>query len=196
MSSPDRERENGGPARRPGMLRGVTAPALPKRLLLLRHANAESTLGVVDHERALTERGRRDAAAVGAWLVMAGIDCDLVICSTALRTRQTWDAAAGAGARAAEIDYHSAIYHGGPTGVLGVIGQDAGDLETVLVVGHAPTMPMLAEALTAGRGNAQAHADLAAGFPTAALAVLRYAGRWPDLGQGTAELEAFAIGRG
>ena len=178
------------------MLADVTAPPPPKRLLLLRHANAESTLGVIDHERALTDRGRRDAAAVGGWLVTAGIDCDLVICSTALRTRQTWASAAAAGARAAEIDYHSAIYHGGPTGVLRAIGEDAGDLETVLVVGHAPTMPMLAEALTAGRGDSRAQTDLAAGFPTAALAVLRYAGRWADLGPGTAELEAFAIGRG
>ena len=178
------------------MLADVTAPPPPKRLLLLRHANAESTLGVIDHERALTDRGRRDAAAVGDWLVRADSGSVLLISPTAPPPRRAWGSAAAAGARAPEIDYHSAIYHGGPTGVLRAIGEDAGDLETVLDVGHAPTMPMLAEVLTAGRGDSRAQTDLAAGFPTAALAVLRYAGRWADLGPGTAELEAFAIGRG
>jgi len=103
---------------------------------------------------------------------------------------------AAGGARAEAITFDSAIYHGGPTGVLQALVEGAGTAATVVIVGHAPTMPMLAEALTAGRGSAQAHSELAAGFPTTGLAVLRYAGHWADLGQGTAELEAFFIGRG
>jgi len=175
---------------------GVTSTQPTKRLLLLRHAAAETTLGVLDHDRELTDRGRRDAHAVGEWLVATGIECDLVICSTALRTRQTWDHVAAAGARAEAISFERAVYLAGPTGVLRALAEDAGDGATVVIVGHAPTMPMLAESLTAGRGSAQAHSELAAGFPTTGLAVLRYAGAWADLAPGTAELEAFVIGRG
>lgn len=183
-------------AGRTGHPQGVISDQATKRLLLLRHAKAEQTFGVLDHERELTDRGRRDAHAVGEWLAAQEIDADLVICSTALRTRQTWDHVAAGGARAEAITFDSAIYHGGPTGVLQALVEGAGTAATVVIVGHAPTMPMLAEALTAGRGSAQAHSELAAGFPTTGLAVLRYAGHWADLGQGTAELEAFFVGRG
>ena len=52
---------------------------------VLRHAKAEQTFGVLDHERELTDRGRRDAHAVGEWLAAQEIDADLVICSTAIK---------------------------------------------------------------------------------------------------------------
>ena len=162
-------------AGRTGHPQGVISPQATKRLLLLRHAKAEATFGVLDHERELTDRGRRDAHAVGEWLAAQEIDADLVICSTAVRTRQTWDHVAAGGARAEAITFDSAIYHGGPTGVLQALVEGAGTAATVVIVGHAPTMPMLAEALTAGRGSAQAHSELAAGFPTTGLAVLHAA---------------------
>ena len=40
-----------------------------RRLLLLRHAKAErSAPGASDHERALIERGRKDAVKIGAYM--------------------------------------------------------------------------------------------------------------------------------
>ncbi len=167
-----------------------------KRLLLLRHAKAEQGFGVHDHDRQLTERGRRDAAAVGRWLADAGIVCDLVICSTAIRTRQTWDEASRNGAHTEFVEYRRQIYLGGSAGVLQSIREDAGEMNTVLVVGHAPTMPALASALSEGEGSAKAHAALGDGFPTTGLAVLRYTGEWALLGPGSCELEKFVVGRG
>lgn len=175
---------------------GVNTPRPERRLLLLRHANAETTLGVLDHDRELTDRGRRDAHAVGEWLAAQEIAVDLVLCSTAIRTRQTWDAVALAGVPAARVIHLPVIYQGGATGVLQAVVDEAGEAATVVIVGHAPTMPMLADALSAGQGSAQAQAELAAGFPTTGLAVLRYSGEWTDLGPGTAEVETFYIGRG
>lgn len=62
-----------------------------RRLVVLRHAKSAWPDGVADHERPLAPRGRRDAPAAGRWLREAGCVPDLVVCSTAGRTRQTWD---------------------------------------------------------------------------------------------------------
>ena len=59
----------------------------------------------------------------------------------------------------------------------------------LVVVGHNPTMATLASGLSEGDGSSVAHECLAAGFPTSALAVLRYAGPWAGLSFGSASLE-------
>ena len=132
----------------------MTSAAHDKRLILVRHSKAEQNAALVDHDRQLTERGRRDAQAVGAWLKTESIVCDLVICSTSVRTRQTWEEAVRGGAHTEFVEYRRGVYLGGTAGVLDSIRDDAGDLETVLVVGHAPAMPSIASILCDGEGSA------------------------------------------
>jgi len=61
--------------------------ATQRRLILIRHAKAvEEDVGG-DHARALAERGKADAAALGAWLLEHGLWPDAALCSTAARTR-------------------------------------------------------------------------------------------------------------
>lgn len=68
-----------------------------RMLVLLRHAKAETTLGTVsDADRPLSSRGYADATAAGTWLGIEGLRPELVICSPARRTRQTWQAVATA----------------------------------------------------------------------------------------------------
>jgi Phosphohistidine phosphatase SixA len=59
-------------------------------LVVLRHAKAVHTLGLADLDRTLTDRGRRDAAAAGAWLRAQGLLPAQVLCSPAQRTRETF----------------------------------------------------------------------------------------------------------
>lgn len=61
-----------------------------RRIVLLRHAKAEPDDDAGDHERRLSERGRREAARVGARLVASGLVPDVVWSSDARRTRETW----------------------------------------------------------------------------------------------------------
>ncbi|MFI5495377.1 SixA phosphatase family protein [Actinoplanes sp. NPDC051859] len=67
-----------------------------RTLILLRHAKAETPGELLDVERRLTDRGRRDASAAGSWLALQGLLPGLVLCSSATRTRQTWHAVATA----------------------------------------------------------------------------------------------------
>ena len=167
-----------------------------RTLVLLRHAKAEQVPGKPDHDRMLTTRGRQDAEAAGAWLRTNGIVAELVICSTSVRTRETWEHAAKGGAHTEFVEYRRAVYQGGSAGILDSIREDAGEVRTLVVVGHSPSVPDLASSLTDGQGSPAAHSAMGEGFPTCGLAVLRYAGDWPDLGAGDASLEAFQVCRG
>jgi phosphohistidine phosphatase len=159
-----------------------------KMLILFRHAKAEQVPGKQDHDRELTNRGHRDAAAAGRWLHEQGLGAELVLCSDSVRTRQTWASAAEGGACGEAVEYDSALYSGGEGGVLDVVRERSGEAQVVLVVGHNPAMAMLASGLTEGNGSTAAHECLADGFPSGSVAVLRYAGPWHSLGYGTAEL--------
>jgi len=167
-----------------------------KVLILFRHAKAEQVPGKPDQERELTPRGRRDATAAGRWLHEHGLGPELVLCSTAVRTRQTWEAAVEGGACGETVEYDRTVYAGGSQGVLQVVRESAGEAQVVLVLGHNPTLAMLASALSEGDGSPQAHECLAAGFPTSTVAVLRYAGAWSGLDVGTASLERCHTARG
>ena len=166
-----------------------------RTLVLLRHAKTEQVEGKADHDRELTDKGVRDAVAAGRWLHEQGIVADLVICSTSRRTRQTWEHAASGGAQAEFVEYRRAVYQGGTSGVLQTVREDGGEVRTLVVVGHAPSMPDLASALTDGRGSNVAHVAMGDGFPTGALAVLSYDGEWADLTAGAAHLERFHVAR-
>ena len=62
-----------------------------RRLMLLRHAKTEADApSGKDHDRRLDDRGRSDAADVGAWMARHHHVPDLVLVSTAVRAQQTW----------------------------------------------------------------------------------------------------------
>ena len=61
-----------------------------KTLLLLRHAkSAWSDPRLDDHDRPLNGRGERAAKAMADHIAREGPRPDLILCSTAMRTRQT-----------------------------------------------------------------------------------------------------------
>src|SRR5262245_44723973 len=65
-----------------------------RRLMLLRHAKTETDApSGQDHDRRLDERGRRDAAEMGHWIGRNPPFPELVLVSTAVRAKQTWDLA-------------------------------------------------------------------------------------------------------
>jgi phosphohistidine phosphatase len=159
------------------------------RLLLLRHAKAERSSSGGDHERALSTRGRADAAEIGKAVSEQGGGLDLILCSTSLRTRQTWEGVRPALAKPPKPRFLKDIYE--PDGdYIPVLRDEAGDADVALLIGHNPAIQVtalrLAESITGADGTA-----LANGFPTAALAVFSFEGDWDDLAAGAARLSAF-----
>lgn len=118
----------------------------PRRLLLVRHAEAEHRFGGGDHTRALTGTGREQAAQAGRRIAAEGLLPDYVLCSSARRTRETWELLQAELAREPGVDVSDSLYLSGPDEVLDLIGEIPPEVETLLVMGHNPAMGQLAAA--------------------------------------------------
>jgi phosphohistidine phosphatase len=179
--------------------------AAGRTLVLLRHAKSAWPDGP-DHERPLARRGMRDAPAVGHWLRAAGHVPDQVLCSTARRARETWQLAQSALDAAPPAVFDDRAYQASARQLLDLIRRAPAAARTLLVVGHDPAVPELAVTLAAPAppGETGAAGDAAepamvgrmrAKFPTAAVAVFEFTGRWDQLAPGLARLIRFATPR-
>jgi phosphohistidine phosphatase len=147
-------------------------------LIVLRHAKAASPTGLLDIERPLADRGRADAVRVGDELRAAGRLPERVLCSTAVRTRQTLDGLA----LDAPVEFEPRIYDNDAEEILQLLREQDDEVGTLLLVGHNPSMHQLVFGLTGGAGD---H------FPTSATAVVEFDGAWADLWPGSGRLVSF-----
>lgn len=162
---------------------------MPKTLVVLRHAKSAWPEDIPDHDRPLSERGRRDAPAVGRWLREQGVKIQLSLVSSARRTVETADLVD------TELDepprrvVSDEVYGGGAGDLLDRVRVLPDDVDTVLVIGHNPSVGMLASVLD----------DSSSGlleFKTSAVAVFEIGERWADANAGSARLVASAVPRG
>ena len=160
---------------------------------MLRHAKAASQ-GPDDHGRPLTARGRRQATDVGAYV--AG-DPVLGVARARARAVVVGPARRGDGrardgrARArAELVVEPALYGADADDVVEIVRGLGGDADSVMVVGHNPTVHELAVLLLDDE-DVNGRARLDTGFPTAALAVIAMATpTWTRLAPGSGMLLA------
>ena len=167
----------------------------PRRVVVMRHAQAEQ-VAPSDLERALTERGRAQAADAGSWLADLGVEPDHALVSGARRTRETWEALSAAAGWSLEADLDAGLYAAGPDAALDLVRQVPDQVRELLVIGHNPTVGYLAQLLSDGTGDEAATREMTAGYPTCALTVFEYDGAWADLDLGSARVAAFHVGRG
>ncbi len=142
-----------------------------RRVILFRHAKTEAqSVGGRDFDRALTERGRLDAALVARRLAEVGFTPDRVLVSPALRARQTWTCVAGT-FPGAQMDIRDGLYNAAPEDVAAAMGT-AGSA-SLMIIGHNPSLQELAiEMLAEGRGTPGDIEQLTVSFPTATAVVL------------------------
>ena len=166
-----------------------------RRIVVIRHAKAEQA-GATDFERRLADRGRADAAALGSWLAGLGLVADHALVSAANRTRETWAVLAEAAAWEVSADYDQGLYAAGPETALDILRGVPDTARTLVLVGHNPTVASLAQLLDDGEGDAEAGSGMAMGYPTGAATVLGLDRSWTDLGEQSARVLAFHVGRG
>ncbi|WP_240640925.1 SixA phosphatase family protein [Nocardioides ferulae] len=164
-------------------------------IVVMRHAQAEDT-AASDFERRLTDRGRRDAQAAGQWLRAHGTVVDHALVSAAARASETWARLAHGAGWELTPDLDRGLYSAGPESALDLVRAVPDEVSTLLLLGHNPTVALLAQLLDDGEGDAEAGNQLAMGYPTGAISVFRLEGPWADLGSGSASLTAFHVPRG
>lgn len=163
-----------------------------RTLYLLRHAKScWDDPALNDFERPLNGRGRQAGRAMALHLVQAAIRPNLVLCSTARRTRETWAAIEEALPGVPAL-FEDGIYEAGREQLLERLRGLDDTILSAMLIGHNPGLERLAAALAAGRGDADSVARMEAKFPTGALAKLDCpVTRWTDLAEGACQLAAF-----
>ncbi|MFF8595676.1 SixA phosphatase family protein [Streptomyces sp. NPDC015220] len=164
--------------------------AEPRRIVLFRHAKADWPQ-VTDHERPLTERGRKDAAVAGRKLADTGVAFDLALCSTATRTRETWKLAVHELPHRPKTVYEERIYEASPGELIAVLNETPDDVRNLVLIGHNPGVQGLAEVLSGSAEDDARERMGRRGFPAAAFAVVTFDGSWKTLEPGAATLRDY-----
>lgn len=162
---------------------------MTRLLVLTRHAKSDwSREDLSDHARPLNNRGRAAAPLVGQALSERGILPDQILCSSAMRTRQTWDGIAGAMAATPEAEYRDGLYHAMPETMLDLLRTATGQM--VVVIGHNPGIAALASQLVTTRPDHPRFAH----FPTGATLIAEV-DEWATLAYDSARPVDFFVPR-
>ncbi|HEX5994254.1 MAG TPA: histidine phosphatase family protein [Jiangellales bacterium] len=162
---------------------------MAKTLVLVRHAKSAWPDGVPDHDRPLSERGRRDAPALGRWLREQGIVADLAVVSTARRARETFELAAAELDPAPKPLITDSMYGASTGDLLDTVRELPAAVSVALLIGHNPGIGTLAAVLDEQAGSAPV-------FKTSAVAVYEVGPSWPEVNPGMARLLASSTPRG
>ena len=143
-----------------------------QRLILMRHAEAERTAGSGrDRDRALSPRGRHDAAAMGRALSTRGMRPDLALVSPATRTRQTWTLLHDAFGDV-QLREDEPLYNGGAGTLRRFVEAAEDEAGCLMVVAHNPGIHLLAvEYLSEGAASPSVLERMSGGFPPGAAAI-------------------------
>lgn len=165
-----------------------------RTLYVLRHAKSDwHSPGLADHDRPLNPRGEAAAARMAEHLRSEGISPQVVLCSSAVRARQTL-AALEPVLVDADVRVEKGLYGAGVPALLERLSVVDADDASVLLVGHNPGLHELALHLAEDDGG-EALGRLRDGLPTAALVTLSVPGSWSELVPGAARLVGFVTPR-
>lgn len=137
---------------------------MTKTLIVMRHAKSNwDNPELADYDRPLNKRGLRDAPRMAQWLSDAELIPDQVIASAACRASQTASIVANELALESDILETRDLYLSGYDAYLEQVSYLPNYVETVLVIGHNPTMESLVYLLSGESVS----------MPTAAIAVIQ-----------------------
>jgi len=163
-----------------------------RTLYLLRHAKSSwAEPALADQSRPLAPRGRRDAKRIARHLVQLEIQPELVLCSSAVRTRETLERIRIARGGGSTVRLEDELYGASAEQLLARIRLVPEAIASVMLIGHNPGLRDLALFLVEDGVDL---ARLEEKFPTAALATLTIpGGAWSRVEPGDAVLTAYIV---
>jgi phosphohistidine phosphatase len=120
-----------------------------KTLYLMRHAKSSwKDSHLMDHDRPLKKKGRKDAAGMGGLLSGKKRTPAIIYSSTAERARETAGIVAEVSGYIGEVHFDQKLYLAEPETLVAFIHQIPNDVESILLVGHNPGLEALAQVLS------------------------------------------------
>jgi phosphohistidine phosphatase len=166
------------------------------RLLLLRHAKSLQDATLKDKDRPLNSRGRGDAPRMGSYMHHRRYLPELVLCSPAKRTLETWELVSPELEGMPDVRFQDALYLAPAAAIEKMVRAVAADIQTLLVIGHNPGLEDFARSLIRTPESApekKCGDDLRHKFPTGALAVLEFeTDAWSVLAKSSGTFADFA----
>lgn len=163
-----------------------------KTLYLLRHAKSDwSDFSVRDHDRPLNDRGRLASKGIGAYLGRNGIAPDLVLCSTAVRTRETLERVANTARAQWHHRFEPRIYEASTRALYDLVKEQDDTFRSLMIIGHNPGLHDFAITLAQG-GDPDALENLNMKLPTGTFLTLSLeCESFRDIAPKCARLDAF-----
>ena len=121
---------------------------------------------------------------MGNYFKAKKIGLDVIISSPSKRTKETLDHFFSS--NIPKIEYEKSLYHAHLEDILEVITSSLENINTIMIVGHNPSMHEVTEFLSG---------DFLPKYPTCGLASLTYEGEWKDVRANSCELDSFKMPR-
>ncbi len=146
------------------------------QLIIMRHAKSDwSEENRSDFDRPLTDRGRKAAERMGKWLKQKRYRIDRIICSPALRAKQTCQLVAEQiKVPGHNILFDAGIYEASLNDLTSLIDRYGKEIHTLLLIGHNPGLDQLLCNLSQDPPPVNSAGKL---LTTASLAVLDFSNR-------------------
>ena len=145
----------------------------------MRHAKSDWSDGnLSDFERPLAARGRKAAKRMGKWLKHQHYHVDRIICSPALRTKQTGQCICKQlGLSSDDMILENNLYEASSDDLLAMLQKHAQQTQTLMLIGHNPGLDQLLCYLSKDTPPCDQNGKL---MTTAAIAVLGYDDNYND----------------
>ncbi len=135
-----------------------------------------------DFDRPLKKRGREAAERIGARIALETLSNPLVICSPAVRTRETAEIVLANANLQVEPRFDERIYEASLRELVQIVTEIPENTEVAIMIGHNPGFEELLSFLTGEHRR----------MPTCALAKIRFGDvSWNDVRAGEGSLEWF-----
>ncbi len=159
-----------------------------KNLVILRHGKAElHRFGLEDFDRALAERGKRNATQMGEFISELWGTPDLILASSAKRTVETARLAAkGMNYPMEEIQTNRQLYLTSAYRILEILTVLDDEITSCVLVGHNPGLTELVNLLGVRLDNLPTGSSVCFSFKTRS---------WTDISSKNAEFEWIKLAR-
>ncbi|MBV6647324.1 MAG: histidine phosphatase family protein [Cyclobacteriaceae bacterium] len=154
-----------------------------KKVFLIRHAQA-AVNGGSDKDRPLTPDGERDSRYLGRWLLQREISFDSILCSTALRAKETANnLVLELNVGDSLVAFDEELYEAPVRILLKALNTIDEKVITIAMIAHNPSITYLAEYLTAAPiGNMDPGGVVEIDFDGL---------KWSELGQATGAFKSY-----